>query len=110
MSQQTRDDAKSRQYLEPGRDLDMKITLNNIDIEFSLGWCHKYALVDFELQRKRISTYCGVDWKVKAGGLRIPCQHQGHIVLSGYMRFVSSCLLRMVHKKAYVESARTLPD
>jgi len=48
---------------EPRRDLDMKITLNNVDIEFSLGWCHKHALVNFELQHKKIRT--GEDLNIK---------------------------------------------
>jgi hypothetical protein len=93
---------------EPGRYLDMKITLNNVDIEFSLGWCHKYALVDFELQHERIRTRVGLN--VKAGWPRIPCLHQVHRALSEYTQCVSSSLLRMVHRRAYEESPRTQPD
>lgn len=86
----------------------MKITLNNVDIKFSLGWCHKYALVNFELQRQRIRT--SWDLNIKAGWFRIPCQHQVHKVLSKYMQYVSSSLLQMVHRRAYEESPLTRPD
>lgn len=52
--------------LEPGCDLNMKITLDNVDIDFSFGGCHKYALVNFELQHKRIRT--SQDLNIKVGG------------------------------------------
>ena len=85
----------------------MKITLNNVDIEFSLGRCHKYTLVNFEL-RQRIRT--SWDLNTEAGGFRIPCQHQVHKVLSKYMQYVSSSQLQMVHRRAYEESPLTRPD
>lgn len=94
--------------IEPRRDLDMKVTLNNVDIELSLRWRHKYALVNFELQRKRVRT--GQDMNIKAGELRIPCQHQVHKVLSKYMQCVSSSPLQMAHRRAYEESPLTRPD
>jgi hypothetical protein len=66
----------------------MKVTLNNVDIEFSLGWCHKYTLVNFELQRKRIRL---------AGGLNIKQAGFEYLVSTRSIKFSQStcnaCLL-----------------